>query len=99
MEITKTPAGNDMTVGISGKLDTQTAPEFEDAMREGLDDVKNLTVDLTDLEYISSAGLRAILSLYKRMSKQGSMVIKNANDDVMDVFDMTGFTELLNIEK
>lgn len=99
MEIAKTPAGDDLTVALSGKLDTQTAPELEESLRDDLGDVKNLVFDLSDLEYVSSAGLRVILATYKRMAKQGTMVIKNTTPDVMDVFEMTGFTDLLNIER
>jgi len=99
MEIKKTPSGTDLTVAVIGKLDTQTAPELEESLHDDLDGVNNLVLDLTDLEYVSSAGLRVILSTYKRMSKQGAMVIKHVTPDVMDVFDMTGFTDLLNIEK
>lgn len=99
MEIKKTPSGKDLTVALSGKLDTQTAPELEEALHDDLDGLENLTLDIADLEYVSSAGLRVILSTYKRMTKHGNMVICNVAPDVMDVFDMTGFTELLNIEK
>ena len=99
MEITKTPSGSDLTVAISGKLDTQTAPELEESLRDDLGGVDNLVFDLSNLEYVSSAGLRVILATYKRMSKQGSMVIHNVTPDVMDVFEMTGFTDLLEIER
>jgi anti-sigma B factor antagonist len=99
MDITKTPSDTGLTVALSGKLDTQTAPELEDSLKGDLDGVTNLVFDLSDLEYISSAGLRVVLSTYKQVTRQGTMTIKNVTPDVMDVFDMTGFTDLLNIEK
>ena len=98
MEITKAASENKLTVCVSGRLDTTTAPELESSLQESLDGVTDLTLDFTDLEYISSAGLRIILAVQKIMNKQGSMKIINANEMVMEIFEVTGFSEILNIE-
>ena len=83
---------------LVGRLDTTTAPELEKELKSSLDGVKELTLDFAGLDYISSAGLRVLLSAQKAMNKQGSMKIKNVNDDIMDIFDVTGFAEILTIE-
>ena len=98
MTITKNRTGNKLEIVLEGRLDTTTAPQLETELKEEISDVKELRLDFTDLAYISSAGLRVLLSTQKIMNRQGSMVICNANEDVMDVFDVTGFIDILTIE-
>ena len=83
---------------ITGRLDTTTAPALEKTINENLEGVKTLILDLKSLEYISSAGLRVLLGAQKKMSQIGSMKIKNVCELVMEVFEMTGFADILNIE-
>lgn len=83
---------------MEGRLDTTTAPELEAELKGCLDGVEALVIDLRELAYISSAGLRVILSVQKRMNKQGEMVVRHANDTVMEVFEVTGFIDILTIE-
>lgn len=97
MDIVKTNNNGILTFALSGRLDTSTAPQLEEAVKD-LADVKNLVLDFANLEYISSAGLRVLLATQKVMSKQGSMVIKNVNDTIKEVFDITGFGDILTIE-
>lgn len=98
MTIVKNKVDTDLTLKVEGRLDTTTAPELEAVVKAELDGIKNLTMDLVSLEYISSAGLRVLLAAQKIMSKQGAMVVKNANDDVKEIFEVTGFTDILTIE-
>ena len=98
MTINTAKEGTALTVALEGRLDTTTAPELEAALNEALDGVEALTIDLEQLEYISSAGLRVLLSAQKRMMKQGEMKVINPNEVVMDVFSLTGFDSILNIE-
>lgn len=98
MDITQNLHENILTVTVSGRLDTSTAPELEAVVKESLTNVEKLIFDFAALEYISSAGLRVILSAQKIMNKQGKMVIKNANDGIIEVFDITGFLDILTIE-
>ena len=97
MKIDKNIEGNNLTITLEGRLDTNTAPDLEKEV-ESLDGVENLIFDFKELEYISSAGLRIILALQKIMNNQGSMTIKNVNDDVKEVFEITGFSDILTIE-
>ena len=90
--------GTELTVAIEGRLDTLTAPEFEEKLEPELEDTEKLVLDLAELEYISSAGLRVLLSAMKIMEEQGEMVLRNVRPDVMDVFEVTGFIDMLNIE-
>ena len=99
MKINKVSDGNKLTVSISGRLDTVTAPELEAVVTGDLSGVSEFIIDMNELEYISSAGLRVLLLAQKTMNKQGTMLIKNVNSDIMEVFDMTGFTSVLNIEE
>lgn len=85
-------------MALEGRLDTTTAPVLEKEVKESLEGVENLSFDLKSLEYISSAGLRVLLSAQKIMNKQGSMTIKNASDEVLEIFDVTGFSDILTIE-
>ena len=98
MKIDKISEGNKLTIALEGRLDTTTAPELEGALKGSLDDVEDLTMDFQGLEYISSAGLRILLATQKVMSKQGKMKVTNVNEVVMDVFEVTGFADILTIE-
>ena len=98
MKITKTMNGTALNIALEGRLDTTTAPELEQALKESLDSATALTLDFSALDYISSAGLRVLLSAHKTMSKKGGMVVKNVNEIVSEVFDVTGFANILNIE-
>jgi anti-sigma B factor antagonist len=86
------------TIEVAGRLDTTTAPSLDKTINEDIKDVKDLTLDLKGLEYISSAGLRVLLSAQKKMQKIGSMKVKNVCEEVMEVFEMTGFADILVIE-
>ena len=100
MEIKKTKSGQTLNIKLLGRLDTNTAPELDENIKEDLKSVDAIEMDLKELDYISSAGLRTILVIHKTMTaKQGSLVIKNVKDEVMEVFDMTGFSSFLNIEE
>lgn len=98
MKITKTKNGSDLTIALEGKLDTTTAPELDQAFKESLEGISNLVIDMEKLEYISSAGLRTLLVAQKTMNQQGSMKIKNVNELIMEVFNITGFVDILTIE-
>ena len=99
MTITKSKENGVLTLSLEGRLDTNTAPELEKEIGVELtDDVKTLILDLKELEYISSAGLRVLLAAQKKMNTRGNMVVKNANDMIMDVFQVTGFIDILTIE-
>ncbi len=97
MNIVKTQNGNALTVALEGRLDTMTAPELEAALKDALAGVEELTFDLEKLDYISSAGLRVLLSTQKTMNKQGSMQVLHANEIIMEIFEVTGFTDILTI--
>ena len=97
MTITKQSSGNELKVSVAGRLDTTTAPELESGLKESLDGIENLVLDFKDLEYISSAGLRVLLATQKIMNKQGTMTVSSVNDVVMEIFEVTGFSEILNI--
>ena len=98
MTIEKKISNDAVTLIVSGRLDTQTSPELESELDAVLADVKELTFDMTNLEYISSAGLRVILKAQKTMNTQGSMKLIGVNDSIMEVFDITGFMDILTIE-
>lgn len=98
MTINKNVTGTTLTVGVEGRLDTMTAPELEKALKESLDGMTELALDFGNLEYVSSAGLRVLLSAQKIMNKQGSMVIRNVCETVMEVFEVTGFSDILTVE-
>ena len=85
-------------VTLEGRLDTTTAPELEEALKTALDGTSELVMDFEKLEYISSAGLRVLLSAQKVMNKQGSMTLKNVSETVMEIFEVTGFSDILTIE-
>ncbi|MBE6817675.1 MAG: STAS domain-containing protein [Ruminococcaceae bacterium] len=98
MTIQKTIEGSAMTLGIEGRLETTTAPSLEEVIRNELEGITELTFDFSQLEYISSAGLRVILAAQKIMNNQGSMRVTGANDIVMEVFELTGFADIITIE-
>lgn len=98
MTIQKTTENKTVTLTVSGRLDTATAPELEKELEGCLPGTEQLIFDLKDLSYTSSAGLRVLLKAQKAMDKQGSMKLINVNDDVMEVFDITGFLDILTVE-
>ena len=98
MTIEKKINNDAVTLIVSGRLDTQTAPELENELDGVLTGLKELTFDMTNLEYVSSAGLRVILKAQKAMNTQGSMKLTGVNDSIMEVFDITGFLDILTIE-
>lgn len=98
MTITKNKNDNFLTLKLEGRLDTTTAPQLESELSENLNGVTELTIDFAELSYISSAGLRVLLATQKRMNKQGSMKLINVNEIVMEVFEITGFVDILTIE-
>ena len=98
MTIEKKINGEALTLIVSGRLDTQTAPELESELDAVLSGLKELTFDFANLEYVSSAGLRVILKAQKAMNAQGSMKLTGVNDSIMEVFDITGFLDILTIE-
>ena len=98
MTINKTLNATELTVALAGRLDTTTAPHLEAELKSSLGGVDSLVLDFTELEYISSAGLRVLLSAQKVMNKQGKMVVRHANETVLEVFEVTGFTDILTIE-
>jgi len=98
LNITKTIENGKALFALAGRLDTATAPELEKEIKTSLDGVSELVMDMKELAYISSAGLRVLLSAQKTMTKQGSMTIKNANDTILEIFEVTGFSDILTIE-
>jgi len=98
MTITKKTDGTALEIALEGRLDTMTAPELEEELRQSYEGADSLTMDFSKLEYISSAGLRVLLSAHKVMSKRGGMKVKNVNEIVQEVFEVTGFADILNIE-
>lgn len=95
MKIEKDLSGTELTVAVEGRLDTSTAPELEKELKEHYGSITGLSLDFEKLEYISSAGLRVVLSAHKAM--RGKLVVKNVNEIVMEVFEVTGFSDVLNI--
>ena len=98
MEILKKQNNDELKNEVAGRLDTSTAPELEEYVRESIDDVTSLVFDFEKLDYISSAGLRVILSTQKIMSAKGTLKVKNMNNTVKEIFDVTGFSEIITIE-
>lgn len=97
MKVTLDKNGSTLKVSVSGRLDTTTAPELEKTLGSQLEGIESLTLDFGDLAYISSAGLRVLLALQKTMNRQGQMVVTHVNDNIMEVFDVTGFVDVLTI--
>ena len=98
MNITKKQDGKKVTVALSGRLDTMTAPELDGFLKDIFADANELVFDFKDLEYISSAGLRVLLSAQKVMNKQGKMTVTNVSEAIMEIFEVTGFSDILNVE-
>ena len=98
MQINKELNGNALTLAVAGRLDTVTAPELEKELQSSLESAETLTLDFSKLDYISSAGLRVLLSAHKVMSRKGGMKVTGANEVVREVFDVTGFADILTIE-
>ena len=98
MTIEKKANGNALEIAVEGRLDTMTAPELEAELGKSLEGVETLTMDFSKLEYISSAGLRVLLSAHKAMSGKGGMKVVNVNEIVQEVFEVTGFSDILTIE-
>lgn len=98
MEIKKTKNGNELIFAIQRRLDTTTAPQFEAELKQNIDGAETLILDLVDLEYLSSAGLRVFLTAQKIMNKQGEMIVRNANETISEIFEVTGFSDILTIE-
>ena len=98
MTISKVQNGDELTIALEGRLDTTTAPELEKVLKESLDGVDKLVFDFSKLEYISSAGLRVLLSAHKMMSGKGGMKVTHVNEIVDEVFNVTGFSDILTIE-
>ena len=99
MTIDKKMNGTCLEVALEGRLDTLTAPELEAELNKALDGAESLIMDFSKLEYISSAGLRVLLSAHKSMSAKGGLKIRNVNEIVNEVFEVTGFSDILTIEK
>lgn len=98
MTIEKNISGAELIVKLNGRLDTTTAPILNDDLMNSISGINKLVLDFSQLEYVSSAGLRVLLAAHKEMEKNGKMIIKNINDTVEEIFDITGFNEILNIE-
>lgn len=98
MKINKTESQTELTITLEGRLDTSTAPLLEAELKKSVDNKSLLVFDFSGVEYISSAGLRVLLAAQKIMNRQGSMLIKNVNETVKDVFEITGFCDILTIE-
>jgi anti-sigma B factor antagonist len=98
MTITKTLNADVLTLALEGRLDTMTAPELEAELKQSMDGAQALVFDFAKLDYISSAGLRVLLAAHKQMSRKGGMTVKNVNEIVQEVFEVTGFSDILNIE-
>ena len=98
MDINLDKNGSALKVQLSGRLDTTTAPELEKALKTQLEGIEALTLDFEGLAYISSAGLRVLLALQKTMTRQGQMVVTHVNENIMEVFEITGFVDVLTIE-
>lgn len=98
MTIDKKEQGSELEISVSGRLDTTKAPQLEAELKRSIDGVTRLDFDFSGLEYLSSAGLRVLLAAQKVMNKQGQMIIRNVNETIMEVFEITGFSEILTIE-
>lgn len=98
MTINKNRNEEELTIALIGRLDTNTAPQLEAELKENLPGVEHLVLDFAQLDYLSSAGLRVLLAAQKIMNKQGDMVVRNVNETIAEVFEMTGFSDILTIE-
>lgn len=98
MNIEKFNESEKLTLRIDGRIDTKTAPELDEIIKTSLDGITSLIIDLENVSYISSAGLRVLLIAQKQMNKQGEMKITHVNNDIMEIFEVTGFSDILTIE-
>ncbi len=98
MNIGKETEGKTLTLSPEGRMDAASAPELEAVLMESLEGIETLVLDLKDLEYISSAGLRVLLVAHKMMAKQGKLIVRNVNETVGDILEVTGFSDILTIE-
>ena len=98
MNIEKFNESDKLTLRIDGRIDTKTAPELDEIIKTSLDGITSLIIDLENVSYISSAGLRVLLIAQKQMNKQGEMKITHVNNDIMEIFEVTGFSDILTIE-
>lgn len=98
MNIIKNQTDKSLNIALEGRLDTTTAPELEAELKQSIGDSAEINLDFAKLEYLSSAGLRVLLAAQKIMNKQGKMVIRNVNDVISEVFEVTGFSDILTIE-
>ena len=99
LTIYKAPSGESLTISLGGRLDSTTAPQLEAEVKGGLSGVKDLVFDISALEFLSSAGLRVLFLAQKTMNKQGNMLVRKPIPDVLKVFEVTGFSHILTIEK
>ena len=97
LNIEKNATDTELTVTLAGRLDTTTAPELEGELKTSLNGVTTLIIDMTELDYISSAGLRVLLSAQKAMNRQGEMKVANVGETIMEIFEVTGFSDILTI--
>ncbi len=98
MIINKTGSGSELILALEGRLDTVSSPELEQVLKDSLTGITDLTFDFAKLEYVSSAGLRVLLSAQKTMNRQGSMRLKNVNEAIREIFEITGFADILTVE-
>ncbi len=98
LKISKEENGSELKLALEGRLDTVTAPDLEEQIKSGLGNVETLIFDLAQLEYISSAGLRVLLSAQKIMNKQGKMIVRNVSEEVNEILEVTGFLDILTVE-
>lgn len=98
MNIEKIVDGKKLTIVLTGRMDTTTAPELDAELKQSVSSIEELVLDFAGLEYLSSAGLRVLLAAQKVMNRQGSMAVKNVNETIMEIFEVTGFVDVLTIE-
>ena len=98
MIISKEKNGNALTLKVKGRIDTATSPKLQKEIEDSIEGVETLAFDFSEMEYISSSGLRVLLSAQKKMNGQGKMIVKNVSETVMEIFEITGFSDILTIE-
>ena len=98
MKITKKIDGSTLSLAVEGRIDTSTAPDLEDVLKANLDSITGLEFDFAGVDYISSAGLRVLLSAQKKMNSKGTLRIRNVREQIMEIFDVTGFSDIMDIE-
>lgn len=98
LEINSQKLDSTLIMGVEGRIDTTTSPQFEEAIKSSIEGISALVLDFAKVEYISSAGLRVLLSTQKAMAKQGGMSLRNVSDEINEIFEVTGFSDILTIE-